>query len=303
MRGSVSSQQVVDVDGTRIAVKRTVRTEGSHGSILLINGAIATIATTRWAEKGLPHYDLIAFDFPNMGASRALNPEIGVVSKEQEARIVLELIEMFDPQHLISVSWGGTALLLALMERPAGIRSAVVGSYSLGLSEQLVELSRKLVEVSHAGHRHEASEMILNGLGHYLSPGMKRLYETYFMSLDEVQIAYAAEQVRYVLEQRPDEHLSGLARIDVSILFVNGALDLYTPPSAIRPIEMFVADTVFRVVPDAGHFLATESRETENRVSAVVGEFLAGGSGVSPAVDLASRSLGRGFVVAPPHAR
>jgi rhamnosyltransferase subunit A len=269
-------EEVLEVGGARIALKRVLRAGGSRGAILLINGAIATMATTRWAEKGLREYDLIGFDFPNMGASGALNPGIGVLSKEQEARIVLEIVDRFRPIHLISVSWGGTALLLALMENPPGIESAVVASYSLGLSDRLVELSRRLVEISLAGDRIGASEMILDGLAAHLSPGMKRLYEAYFMSLDETQILYAIEQVRYVLEQRPDEHLESLSSLTVPMLFMNGELDLYTPPEAMRPIGAFVRNSTFNVVPGAGHFLATENRAAEAYVCRVLRGFLSG---------------------------
>jgi pimeloyl-ACP methyl ester carboxylesterase len=57
------------------------------------------------------------------------------------------------------------------------------------------------------------------------------------------------------------------------VLFANGSADRLTPPSAVAGIERYLPCAEFAVIPDAGHFLAMESREVARRVRAMVENF------------------------------
>lgn len=274
MAGASFIEEVIDFSIGRVAVRRTIRNEPSQGTVLLINGAIATISTARWAEKGLQNFDLVAFDFPNMGRSRAMNQTLGVVSKEDEARLVLEFIERYRIDHLISTSWGGSALLLTLLAKPPHVRSAIVASFSLGVQPRLATLSRQLLAFAAIGDRAGAADLIINGLGEFLSEGLKRVYRSYFLDLDDLQLAYAAEQIRYVMAQEAEGYLKKFTEVDIPILFLNGGEDRYTPPESVRAIGGYLTNSLFHVVPGAGHFLTNESRATFHHVCEVVNGFL-----------------------------
>ncbi|MCR8280813.1 (R)-3-hydroxydecanoyl-ACP:CoA transacylase, partial [Pseudomonas aeruginosa] len=100
-------------------------------TIILVNGSLSTTASFAQTVKYLqPHYNVVLYDQPYAGQSKPHNENRTPISKECEARILLELIERFRADVVMSFSWGGVATLLALAQRPGRIRRAVVNSFS-----------------------------------------------------------------------------------------------------------------------------------------------------------------------------
>ena len=90
-----------------------------RGTVILVNGSLATTASFAQTVRYLqPHFNVVLFDEPYAGQSKPLNSNRRPITKEQEAGILLELIEHYQADHLMSFSWGGASALLALAQRP-----------------------------------------------------------------------------------------------------------------------------------------------------------------------------------------
>ncbi|MBS0294666.1 MAG: alpha/beta hydrolase [Proteobacteria bacterium] len=265
----------VEADGMRMAV-RTVRRAGPvRGTILIVNGVLSPFTALRWTIKSLPEFDLILFDFPPIGLSRPLNPRIGRLTEEQEAELVLALIARFEPEYLISISWGGASALTALAAQPKSIRRAIIASYALGMSEHLRGLASGLLELIDGGRRDEAATHASNMLAELLPERLRRVHKDYYLGLDEVQVQHVVDHARYCLSASTDRIEARLKAIRIPVLFANGAADRLTPPSAVDGIERHLPQAEFAVIPDAGHFLAMESKDAAARVRAMVEGFFA----------------------------
>ncbi len=109
-------------------------------TILLVNGALSTTGSFGQTVKYLqPHYNLVLFDLPFSGQSRAHNPDDMIVSKEDEVDILLQLIDLYQVNHLLSVSWGGVSALLALSACPPSVEKAIISSFSPVLNEAMLD--------------------------------------------------------------------------------------------------------------------------------------------------------------------
>ena len=81
---------------------------------------LATTASFAQTVRNLhPQFNVVLFDQPYAGKSKPHNRHERLISKETEAHILLELIEHFQADHVMSFSWGGACTLLAVAHQPA----------------------------------------------------------------------------------------------------------------------------------------------------------------------------------------
>ena len=250
---------VVQAGGYRVFVEHHPRPEPGRGTILFVNGAVATTTALRWAVKSLTDFDLVLFDFPHFGASATHNLGAPGLDKEAEARVLLDLIEQFQPDYLISQSWGGTAALLALTQRPACVRRAIIACYSAGMSAPMRALADELMELIARGENIEAARLTMTTLGERLPPVSRKLQERYFLRFGAAESHQIAAQIGYVASLAFAQDAPRMAAIDIPVLIANGERDRFTPPARARPLVRFLPTARLATIPAAGHFLAMES--------------------------------------------
>lgn len=252
---------VVLPDGARIAARLVRRAGPVKGRILFVNGAITTASALKWAVRGLEDFELVLFDFPSVGRSRELNPGPCGMVLEAEGAIVAALADRYRPDMLISLSWGGASALAALALRPVSIRRAIISSYSFGMGPRMRAYCDEVIRLIDAGEDRAAASYAVDQLGERLQPRFREHFKTYFLELDREQIAYVKAHIRYVAGLVPNDYLAALHRIDVPVLFANGAGDRFTPPESVLGMRGHVRDASFLTIPRLGHFLANEDRE------------------------------------------
>lgn len=122
---------VLDLQGQYRIHTELFRSETAQNTIILVNGSMSTTASFAQTVKNLhPHLNIVLYDPPYAGRSKPHNRHQNLLTKELEAHVLLELIEHFDAQYLLSFSWGGTAALTALANSPRRIEKAVISSFS-----------------------------------------------------------------------------------------------------------------------------------------------------------------------------
>ncbi len=270
-----SIMEIVSTElGHNIHVERHV--EGrSREVVVLVNGALSTMDSFRQTVKYLaPNFDVVLYDLPFYGKSAAHNPEGELLSSVDEVRILRSLIDRYQVNHIVSISWGGVATLLALCDRPASVRSATIGSFSPLINPAMMTYITAAQEHLEAGNYGDAATLLNGTVGRYL-PRLLRMYNhRYISNLTSSQFRQTIFHIRQMRSLPVHEYLEGMRRIDVPVLFINGELDEYTTTEDIRSMSAHVAGARFETIPEAGHFLELESKRSWERVRHVVTAFI-----------------------------
>ncbi len=207
-------------------------------TIILVNGSLSTTASFAQTVKHLqPHYNVVLYDQPYAGQSKPHNENRTPISKECEARILLELIERFRAEVVMSFSWGGVATLLAMLDY----------------------LHRGLDYLA-ACDRTQIGNLVNETIGRYLPQLFKRYNFRHVSSLDEHEYHQMHFHIREVLRLNADSYTESFAGIEIPVLFMNGELDIYTTPHEARQFGQLIRGAEFHTIRNAGHFIDVEHK-------------------------------------------
>ena len=233
-----------------------------RGTIILVNGSLATTASFAQTLRFLqPEFNVVLFDEPYAGHSKAFNHHERPLTKEQEARLLLDLIEHFQADHLLSFSWGGASAMLALAQNPPSIRRAVIMGFSPVINPAMRAYLEAGVDLLLQCDRRGVAELVNSTIGKHLPSLYKRFNFRHICSLDEHEYLQMAFHVSQVLSQDSHCYLQDAECIDVPVLFVNGELDDYTSADDARQFSQSIDNCAFARIADAGHFLDAENKQ------------------------------------------
>lgn len=247
-----------------------------RGTIILVNGSLATTASFAQTLRFLqPEFNVVLFDEPYAGQSKAHNTNLMPISKEQEAQILLDLIEHFQADHVLSFSWGGASALLALAQNPPSVRRAVIMGFSPVINDAMRDYLEVGLQRLRACDRCGAAELVNGTIGKHLPSLYKRFNFRHVASLDEHEYQQMAFHLQQVLHQGSHCYLKDAECINVPVLFVNGELDEYTSADDARFFSQLIDDCQFARIANAGHFLDAEGKEAWAQTRNAVMSFLA----------------------------
>jgi len=260
--------------GLKVHVER-VGDSPMRNTVMLINGAMSTTVSCARACKCLSeHFNVLMFDLPFAGQSRAHNPNIGLITKDDEVRILLELIERFEVNHLVSASWGGISTLLALSRNPPSIQRSVVSAFAPGVNKAMFDYVKRGQELFELGDKSAIGHLLNETVGKYLPPRLKASNHQYMASLATREYEQASFHIRQVLELNDQAHLSYLKHIQTPVHFINGSWDEYTPHHEALRFRDYLPHCSFSRIEGAGHFLDLESKLVAVRAHRAMLEFL-----------------------------
>lgn len=244
-------------------------------TIILVNGSLSTTASFAQTVKYLqPHYNVVLYDQPYAGQSKLHNENRTPISKECEARILLELIERFRADVVMSFSWGGVATLLALAQRPGRIRRAVVNSFSPQLNPAMLDYLHRGLDYLAACDRTQVGNLVNETIGRYLPQLFKRYNFRHVSSLDEHEYHQMHFHIREVLRLNADSYTESFAGIEIPVLFMNGELDIYTTPHEARQFGQLIRGAEFHTIRNAGHFIDVEHKAAWQQIQDALLAFL-----------------------------
>ena len=252
---------VLDIQGQYRVYTEFYRADGAEQTIILVNGSLSTTASFAQTVRYLhPHFNLVLFDLPYAGQSRAHNRHERFLSREEEADILLELVERFTCDLVLSFSWGGIATLQALARRPRRIKRAVINSFSPVVNSAMLGYLRAGLAVMRDCDR-ESIGMVLNGtIGKHLPSLFKRYNHRHVTSLERYEYEQMSFHVETVLNNGGRSCVSFAGQIEIPLLFVNGEWDEYTTAQDARLFTQYVRHCEFRTIAQAGHFLDMEHK-------------------------------------------
>ncbi|KPA96856.1 alpha/beta fold hydrolase [Pseudomonas asplenii] len=252
---------VLDIQGQYRVYTEFYRADAAEKTIILVNGSMATTASFAQTVKNLhPQYNVVCYDQPYAGRSRPHNHHEKMLTRAIEGQILLELIDHFAAEHVMSFSWGGAATLVALAERPRRIEKAVINSFSPVINEPMRDYLERGVQHLGACDRAQIAQLVNSTIGKHLPSLFKRFNFRHVSSLAEHEYGQMHFHIREVLESDRQGCLKSASRIDIPVLFVNGEWDEYTTPEDARQFGRHVRQSHFSTIATAGHFLDMEHK-------------------------------------------
>lgn len=251
--------------------------EHAAKTVLMVNGALATTTSFTQTIRSLQdRVSIVLFDLPFSGRSREYNNGCGLLTKEDEVEILLDLMAQFQTNFVVSASWGGVSTLFALSRRPPTIEKAVILSFSPVINPAMHSY---MTAARHFMERRDVrggANLLNSTVGKYL-PRLLKLhnYEYLLRMIDgnESQIMFHIDQI---FSLGTGDYVELFEAIDVPVLFINGALDEYTTTQDVRLLAHHIQESEFAVIPDAGHFLDLESTAARRAAGEVKRRFLFG---------------------------
>lgn len=252
---------VLDIQGQYRVYTEFYRSDSAEQTIILVNGSLSTTASFAQSVRYLyPHFNVVLFDLPYAGQSREHNDHTQLMSREEEADILLELIEQFACDILLSFSWGGIATLQALARRPRRIVKAVINSFSPVVNPSMLGYLQRGVDVMRACDRENIGAVLNATIGKHLPSLFKRYNHRHVSGLEPYEYAQMSHHVETVLNMEGRSCVSFAGQIDIPVLFVNGEWDEYTTAEDARLFAQYVRHCEFRIINQAGHFLDMEHK-------------------------------------------
>lgn len=251
------------------------RSESAEHTIILVNGSLATTASFSQTLKNLhPHLNVVLYDQPYAGQSRPHNPHQPLLTKELEAQVLLELIEHFAANYLLSFSWGGIAALTALASAPRRIEKAVISSFSPRINAPMrdyLEHGRRWLADR---NRVQLGNLVNNTLGKHLPPLFKRHNFRHVSTLAEHEYAQMHFHIDHMLNSDPQGYLKAIHHIRIPVLFINGTWDEYTVASDARYFAQSLRNSQYISLENTGHFLDMEHKTASRSSQAALLGFL-----------------------------
>lgn len=247
----------------------------TDATIILVNGSLATSGSFSASLKYLkPLFNVVIYDQPYQGQSRVHNPCMPLIGKEDEALILLELIEHFRADHLLAFSWGSVAALLALAQRPARMSKAIISSFSPVLNPPMLDYLSRARSTLAACDRQAIGNLLNDTIGEHLPPLFKRCNFRHVSTLEEFEYAQMLFHIRQVANLDCDRFMGCVENVSAQLLFINGELDRYTSPDDALQFSHMAPQSEFASIRHTGHFLELEHKTALQDVRQAVERFV-----------------------------
>lgn len=252
---------VLDIQGQYRVYTEFYRSQDAEKTIILINGSLATTASFAQTVRNLhPQFNVVLYDQPYAGKSKPHNHSEHLLTKETEGQILLELIDHFGADQVMSFSWGGACTLMALAQKPRRIERAVISSFSPIINEPMRDYLERGSKFLSECDRYQVGNLVNDTIGKYLPPLFKRFNYRHVSSLDNHEYKQMHFHIHQVLNHDLERALNSAKAIDIPVLFVNGEWDEYTTIEDARHFSRHVRNSHFSEIGSAGHFLDMENK-------------------------------------------
>jgi pimeloyl-ACP methyl ester carboxylesterase len=252
---------VLDIQGQYRVYTEFYRADAAEKTIILVNGSMATTASFAQTVKNLhPQFNVVCYDQPYAGRSKAHNLHEKLLTKEVEGQILLELIDHFGAEHVLSFSWGGAATLVALSHQPRRIEKAVISSFSPVINAHMLDYLERGVDYLGQRDGDRVGHLVNSTIGKHLPSLFKRFNYRHVSSLAEHEYGQMHFHISDVLHSDRQCYLNAAKKINVPVLFLNGEWDEYTAAEDARIFGNHVAHSTFTTLQATGHFLDMEHK-------------------------------------------
>ncbi|CAI0941032.1 alpha/beta fold hydrolase [Serratia ficaria] len=265
--------EIIKVGQWQIYVERYIYPNISD-TVICVNGALSTTLAFRNCVKNFKNrVNVILFDLPFIGNSRPHNMLALPLPKTEEVFILQSLINIYRPDYILSVSWGGLAALMTLSTRPSSIRKAIIASFSTRITPAMHSYINRARVLLDEGKNHEVATLLNDEVGKYLPTLLKKANHQHIKNLDHETYRQASFHIGQISSLCQEDYIDIFRQIETPILFINGEMDEYTTAEDIRDIRNYITNCDFITIPETGHFLDMESRPAAQRINELLNSY------------------------------
>ncbi|WP_411571888.1 alpha/beta fold hydrolase [Pectobacterium cacticida] len=257
----VFKQEIVVYNGYKINVERHTYSSKLQSAIL-VNGALATSSSfLHWVKHLEGRVNTILFDLPFAGKSKTMNKSLSIITKEQEVEIINHLIRHYEPEIIMSVSWGGLAALMAANQNTDIIKKAVIASFSITINEKMERYILKARDYVYANKFSELGMLLNDEVGKYLPRALKRTNYKHIANLDIHEYHQACFHLEQIIKLKDFDYKRLISKTSIPVIFINGERDEYTTCEDVKYLKNYLPNSEFYTVSHAGHFLDLENKQ------------------------------------------
>ncbi|MGO4744364.1 alpha/beta fold hydrolase [Serratia quinivorans] len=265
--------EIVPIGEWKIYVERYIY-PGANETVICVNGALSTTLAFRNCVKNFKNrVNVILFDLPFIGKSRHHNRLDRPLPKSEEVIILQDLINRYQPDYILSVSWGGLAALMTLSTRPPSIRKAIIASFSTRITPAMHSYINRARTLLDEGKNHEVATLLNDEVGKFLPTLLKQANHQHIKNLDHDTYRQASFHISQISSLCHEDYVDIFRKIETPILFINGGKDEYTTAEDIRDIRNYINNSEFITIPEAGHFLDMETRTASQRINELLNSY------------------------------
>lgn len=247
---------------------------GSGPAVLLIAG-LGMNATGWWRTVPLltPRFRVITFDNRGVGRSSPLPGMYTTEAMAQDAAAVLDAVEI-ETAHVYGFSLGGMAAQLLALRYGDRVRSLVLGATHAG-GRPAQRADRETLAFFRRRVLLPAEEALWASVPYVYGP-RSRLAQGERIAQDiaeRLRFPIGARTYRAQMTAAVSHDCSHrLGRVQAPTLVVHGALDRMIPLANGERLADQLPNARLHVVPDAGHFYATDEPDVDEVISSFLAE-------------------------------
>lgn len=233
-------------------------------TIICVSGAKQTMAAWRsFVSHFVSEYSVVVFDMPGQGRAKILDGNPGVDFEEQQ-QILLDVIDTTNRNGkviLAAASWGTIVSVAVAARHPELVNKMVLGSFGVKPNQEILDLIRDGKRLYDEGRADEIAPLMITSFGQHIPDSQKRQMIEQFSNMSTEEFLSFDAHCRFVEESSHLGKLIDLSSISAKTLIINGEYDAILDHEGIRAESSRIPNCVFKLIPDAGHFLHWERPE------------------------------------------
>jgi pimeloyl-ACP methyl ester carboxylesterase len=239
-------------------------------TIVCISGAKQTMAAWRsFIKHFTPHYSVVVFDLPGQGRAEICHGDCAVSFEEQQ-QVLLDIMEQTRRSTqvtLAAASWGTIVAAAVAASHPEKVDKMILGSFGVSTNDTILNLIQEGQELFNQGRIEEIAPLMINVFGQYVPEAQKRQMVDQFKTMDHNEFMSFYAHCEFVKQSKDIGKFIDLSRIQAKTLVICGEYDAILDHDGIKRASLNIPDCVYKLVPEAGHFLHWEKPAILNTYS------------------------------------
>lgn len=230
-------------------------------TIVCISGAKQTMAAWRsFVSHFVQGYSVVVFDLPGQGRAVICEGSPAVEFSEQQ-QVLLDVISTAKRGGnvtLAAASWGTIVAAAVASSHPQLVDKMILGSFGVSTNQAILEVIREGQRLFDEGRTDEIAPLMINTFGQQVPDSQKRQIIEQFSSMSEEDFLSFYAHCSFVKQSQSIESFIDLASIKAKTLIICGEHDVILDHDGIRQASLRIPHCVYKLIPDAGHFLHWE---------------------------------------------
>lgn len=230
-------------------------------TIICISGAKQTMAVWRsFVKRLVSSHSIVVFDLPGTEKAQILSgaPQVSFEEQQQVLLDMMAVTARSTKVTLAAASWGTILAAYIAAKYPQKIDKMILGSFGVSTNDTILTLIQRGQQLFKTGQVSAIAPLMIETFGQYIPESQKQQMINQFANMDEQELLNFYEHCEFVKASKHISQLINLSEITAKTLVICGEQDTILDHDGIRAAVKKIPNCVYKLVPDAGHFLHWE---------------------------------------------